>query len=450
MGSVVFVFRWYLVGYCSFLLGRNNKYAIAFRHLIHQKTHRLPKGLHRNVRTAVAILYRRILADLFRKGHVPFNVDGDVVFYNESAEPWAIQYIENNNEKVALAAYLTPYTVLFRAGWLVKLLYSLCIFTVGIVSLPLCLIRPIGIWALHLTILHEHIKIITEIRGKKIKHFFDFISYEIGSSFLTILMGKKGIRNYCITSPTPLYETYPDCVVDVFLSTSPYHKDEIRYSRSNIQYPLRFVYNEFREWPYNEFDDQLELNDGRDYNNRKKLGLYVSGVWWRSKEKHQEFADGFFESEFLLLQHAKQFMEAHPEFELWLFLHPRERRTKEQLQEALAFYKGVFGEVSFQLMDFSKPTKAQFGLCDISISVSSNTTYERLFGGFKSIFAPYYLPNFPIPGNALENICIRSYESLEKRIMEFDAIDTESFFETTGLRLYHHKYRKFSNQGVEI
>lgn len=393
-------------------------------------------------------MVRRIYLDIFKSGTVAYNSSGDVCFYNDVVEEWTKGYVENNAGEINLALNLSPKNIYLRANAISKGVYLICILILPLLTLPLLFFRPVGIWALHFTILHEHVKILSLLRGRKIAHFYDFISYEIGSSFLTLLLEDKGIRDYFITSPTPLYETYPDCVCDVFLSTSPYHEDEIAEMKNNSEYPLRFRFNELRQWPYNEFNSQLELNTGEAYANNKKLGVYVSGVWWRHKEKHQEFADGFFESEFLLLDHIRQFGLAHREFEIWLFLHPRERRTPDQLAEGLAFYKNILADVPFKLMDFNKPTKAQLSLCDISISVSSNTTYERLYGGFKSLFAPYYLPKFPIPGNPLENICVRDYPSLESKILALDAMDTESFFSTMDLKKYHHKYRHFSNEAV--
>lgn len=448
MGTWFFAIRIYFACYFAFITGSKGKYAIAFRHLIHRKTHRIPRGSHKSMKTAASILVRRVYTDIFKSGKVEFNSGGDVCFYNDSTEPWALDYVRQNAGDYKLAAYLSPHNIYLNENVISKLGYLLAMLLIKIAALPLLIIRPVGIWALHFTILHEHVKILSLIKSREIKHFYDFFSYEIGSSFLTILLEKKGIRDYFITSPTPLYETYPDCVCDIFLSTSPYHMDEIEHLKTHKEYPLRFKFNELRSWPYNEFNDQLELNTGEQYNNQKKIGVYASGVWWRSKEKHQEFADGFFESEFLLLQHMKQFAQLHPEFEIWLFLHPRERRTQAQLDEGLEFYRSVFGEVPFKLMDFSKPTKSQFSACDISISVSSNTTYERLYGGFKSIFTPYFLPKFPIKGNALENICVRDFESLEKTILKFDAISTDAFFDQTELKIYHHQFRKFGNQAI--
>lgn len=432
-----------------FLAGKKCREAIAFTHLIHRKTHRIPRGSHKSLKMTLSLVTRRVYLDIFKKGNVQFDPKGDTCFYNENPEMWALDYIRQNEREVNLAAYFYPGNIYMDATFPVKVVYAVLMLVLNVISLPLLFVRPPGIWALHFTVLHEHIKILSLMKGRKIRKFYDFVCYEIGSSFLNMMLEKQGIRNHFITSPTPLYETYPDCVCDIFLSTSPYHVDEIKHKQVNKKYPLQFYFSEVRAWPYNEFDEKLEFNKG-GYNNKKKIGVYASGVWWRDKEKHQEFADGFFKSEFLLLEHSRQFIESHPEFELWLFLHPRERRTKEQLEEGLAFYSKVFGSVPYKLMDFSKPTKSQFSLCDISISVSSNTTYERLFGGFKSIFAPYYLPNFPIRGNVLENMCARNYEELEKKILQFDAMTDDQFFSELGLKEYHHQYRKFGNMPVLI
>ena len=442
------VFLQYFRCYFNFITGRNNPSAVAFRHLIHEKTHRIPRGSHKSIRTAAGLLYRRLYTDIFRKGFQVEDKGGDTCFYNDSVQDWAIDYVKTNAGELNMAMYLSPSNITLNISTFNKLIYLILLFILQVLAFPLLFIRPIGIWALHFTILHEHIKILSVIKKKRITKFFDFFSYEIGSSFLNLLLEKRNIKNHFITSPTPLYETYPDCVSDVFISTSPYHSEELVHSKLNNKYPLRFYCNKMIQWPYNEFNELLELNTGNNYNNKKKLGIYTSGVWWRNKEKHQEFADGFFESEFLLLNHLKRFASEMPEFELCLFLHPKERQTPEQLAEGLDFYRQQLGDVPFGLMDFTKPTKSQFSLCDISISVCSNTTYERLFGGFKSIFTPYCLPNFPIDGNALEYICAKNYQELKEKILAFDQLTDEAFFELSGLKKYHHKYAEF--QSIEI
>ena len=444
MGVLIAIFWEYLRCYASFLLGLNYRKSVIFRHLIHRKTHRIPRGYHYSIKTAISIYLRRVVFDVFKKGDIVCNA-GDMVFYNDNTDPWALDYVRQNGDKSDLSMYLSPLNMHLKMSMISKLVYLIMQVLLILLSLPILIIRPVGIWSLHLTIVHEHVKIMSMLQGENIHKFYDFFSYEIGSSFLNELLVGKGIRNHFITSPTPLYETYPDCVCDIFLSASPYHIEELDYKAAHPEYPLRFICTEMRQWPYNEFDATLEKFSGESAERSKQIGIYVSGVWWRSKEKHQEFADGFFESEFLLLEHMKRFGELHPEYTLWLFLHPRERRTPEQLEEALAFYSGQFGTVPYTLMDFSKSTKAQFGKCDISISVSSNTTYERLYGGFKSIFTPYKLPNFPMPGNALEHICARDYESLERMILDYSSMSTEAFFEQTGLKKYHHEYRVFDS-----
>jgi hypothetical protein len=446
LGLLLSIFWEYLRCYASFLFGLNYRKSVVFRHLIHRKTHRIPRGYHYSIKTALSIYVRRVILDIFKTGKLDEHPGGEMVFYNDGVESWAMDYVQSNGEKDGLNMYLSPSNMYLKLPIYLKVVYLFLQAILALLSLPILCIRPIGIWSLHLTVVHEHVKIMSLLQGKGIRKFYDFFSYEIGSSFLNELLVGKGIRNHFITSPTPLYETYPDCVCDIFLSASPYHMEELEYKKAHPEYPLRFLYTEMRQWPYNEFDEKLEKFMGESAERNKQIGIYVSGVWWRSKEKHQEFADGFFESEFLLLEHMKRFGEQHPEYTLWLFLHPRERRTEAQLEEALAFYYSQFGTVPFKLMDFGKPTKSQFGLCDISISVSSNTTYERLFGGFKSIFTPYKLPTFPMPGNALEQICARDYVSMERMILDYSNMTTEDFFEQTGLKKYHYKFRKFDSE----
>lgn len=435
---VLFVFGEYFRALFGFLIGSKSRHSIAYRHLIHRKTHRIPKGLHWNLKTSIGLLFRRILKDVLgKKECAPFH-GGDVCTYNDSVESWSGEYIRNCNGAFDLGYELSPQNIVFKGNIFQKTIYLLCIGILGTITLPLMLIRPPGIWALHITVVHEHVKIMQLVTQKKIKHFYDFISYEIGSSFLTILLNKKNIRNYFITSPTPLYETYPDAVADVFLSASPYHLDELKYKSTHKEYPLRFEFNEIRYWPYNEFDNRLEKQQNEVPTIKKTIGIYASGVWWRNKEKHQEFADGFFESEFQLFSDMAAFMRNHTDYRLTLFLHPRERRTQEQLTEAKAFYEKTFLGIPFEFGDFGLPTKSQFSKCDISISVCSNTTYERLYGGFKSIFTPYKFEYFPIESSGLKHMTVKNYQELEKMILELTEMSHDAFFEKCDLKKYHH------------
>lgn len=440
-----YVFYHYFICYLSFLFGINNRYRIAFRQLVQLKTFRISKASFNSPKAMLGLITKRVFADLLKNNKPVSYPPANTCIYNDNYDKWTVDYLNKNGVNTESVIFIETNKLSINYSFPEKIIYLISLCFILILTLPVLLFRPPAIYGLHISVLHEHVKIFSNISKNKIQDFYDFFNYESGSSFLNILLTKKGIKNYFITSPTPLYEVYSDCVCDTFLSTSPYHSDEIEYKKKHPEYPMNFICNNIVHWPYNEFDDKLELNTGNHPENKKKIGLYVSGVWWRNKEQHQQFAQGFFESEFALLKDMKKFVQQHPEFELWLFLHPRERKTEEQLQEALAFYHSVFEDTEFKLMDFSKPTKSQFSLCDISISVSSNTTYERLYGGFKSVFAPYQLPLFPHKGNALEFICARNYNMLEEKILQFDTLTDDEFFNISGLKKYHHEYCRFDS-----
>ena len=363
----------------------------------------------------------------------------DTVFYNEKAGDWEAKYISENH-KLGSYVQLTPYNVSISINPFFKLVYLLLFALVMLLSLPILIVRPPALWALGLTVLHEHIKVLQQVKKIEPDRFYDFLSYEIGSSFLSSMLSKKGIRNYFITSPTPLYEVYPDCACDVFLSTSHYHAEEVEHQKENKAYPLNFYCNEMELWPYDQYNEQLEINRDLEKNTSPMvLGVFTSGVWWRRAEQHKEFAEGFFDTEDQLLRDIGKFILKYPQYKLKLYLHPRERSSEAQLAKAVEYYKEMCSNVDFTFGDFSLPTKSQFSQCDIGIAGTSNTIYERLFAGYKSLFAPYYIKNFPIANSNLASLSVKSYEELESKILNFSQLNPKEFFEQNNLWEYHKR-----------
>ena len=366
------------------------------------------------------------------------------VFYNEAVGSWEAEYLRLNHSLDTYEHY-TPYNTHLGVNIFSKFVYLALFAIVLLLSLPILVVRPVALWALGATVLHEHIKVMYQVNRQKPSRFYDFLSYEMGSSFLSSLLTRKGIKNYFITSPTPLYEVYPDCSCDVFLSTSPYHKDEIAFAKSDKNYPLNFHCNSMESWPYDQYTSGLQFNaDLKDDQNQKNIGVYTSGVWWRRAEQHKEYAVGFFDSEDQMLSDIKAFVLKNPSYIPVLYLHPRERNSDTQLSKALVHYKKVFGKVEFKFGDFQRSTKAQFAHCNIAIAAGSNTIYERLYAGYKSLFAPYYQKQFPIKTSHLNSISARSYEDLETMILSFSQINTNDYFESNQLWDYHHS--KLSNE----
>jgi len=72
----------------------------------------------------------------------------------------------------------------------------------------------------------------------------------------------------------------------------------------------------------------------------------------------------------------------------------------------------------------------------VGIAVYSSSQAERLFGGFKTLFAPMgYLKNF-FPGNTFDSISIQNYEGLKQMMIELQKISDDEFFKRFSLGEY--------------
>jgi hypothetical protein len=133
------------------------------------------------------------------------------------------------------------------------------------------------------------------------------------------------------------------------------------------------------------------------------------------------------EAEEKLLNDLFRFVNENKEFELRIFLHPRER-APETIDATKVYYNSKLGEGSYQFNDFSKPTTACFEDAGIAMAAFSTILFERLFAGYKTLIGNYGIPDFPITGSNLNSICFSDYNRLSELIEKsMQESDTEFF-----------------------
>lgn len=83
------------------------------------------------------------------------------------------------------------------------------------------------------------------------------------------------------------------------------------------------------------------------------------------------------------------FLIDHPEIKLLILPHPIEKREPEIWSKAMEHYNAFFQGVTVQFpQDVQLGSYAQFDSAEVSVASISSVNIERLFCGYKTIYAP--------------------------------------------------------------
>ena len=266
--------------------------------------------------------------------------------------------------------------------------------------------------------------------------FLVFSAFEKDIMFLSWFLRKfHQVRVSLIPSSNPISTLYKNVICDTFIFTAPYQKKEFEKLKAN------WIVEHTELWPPYGFDS-IRIN-AEGTLAQHNLGLISSGMALREYLQHpSEYSKDDFIAERLLVESLKKYGTESGDRNIIVYLHPLEKSEKKHLDFSMNYYKSVFGEnVRFAPLD--KPSKACFDLCSIGISVYSSTQAERLYGGYKTVFAPMgYLANF-FSDERLDQISVQNYSELKSLVEKLNRMDETDFFNTYSLNEY--KWDFFNN-----
>jgi hypothetical protein len=262
------------------------------------------------------------------------------------------------------------------------------------------------------------------------KEFRIFSAFEKDIMFLSYFLQKyHGIKVALMPSSNPISTLYRSVICDTFVFSAPFQKKEYEVLKGN------WVINRTELWPPYGFNS-IKLNKDSSLPPHNAIGLLSSGMALREHLRHpSEYSKNDFLAEKDLVEGLKKYSEETGNTSIVVYLHPLEKSEKKHLEFSLNYYKSMFGP-NVRFAPFHQPSKACFDLCSIGISVYSSTQTERLFGGYKTLFAPMgYLPNF-FSDERLDRISAQNYEQLKNLIESLKKMSETEFFEHYDLREY--------------
>ncbi|RME03955.1 MAG: hypothetical protein D6812_04770, partial [Deltaproteobacteria bacterium] len=85
-------------------------------------------------------------------------------------------------------------------------------------------------------------------------------------------------------------------------------------------------------------------------------------------------------------------------------------------------------------------TREHFEEVDICVAAASTTLIERLFFGFKALYAPFFIPTFPLPGTTLARISAKDREAFVELLDRWIGVSAQTFFAENALEKFHHTH----------
>jgi hypothetical protein len=211
--------------------------------------------------------------------------------------------------------------------------------------------------------------------------------------------------------------------------STPFHFKQAEVLKKN------WLFKTTELWPPYGFQN-IRTADEFPVTGRNTVGMVSSGMELRKHLGHMVTNNNRdYLAETGLIECLKAYASKNPSVQVIVYLHPQEKMNPENLRFSQDYYRRQFGQqVSFAPID--KPSKEFPYLCDVGIAGFSSAQIERLFGGYKTLFAPLgYLENY-FMDERLDRISIKGQMDFDVAVTKALSMDEATFFTEYGLTSY--------------
>lgn len=360
--------------------------------------------------------------------------------------------IANTTDYFKETFFRPPQTIVFRntlpnlLNFWEKLLLSLWSLTNSFFSLCILLLFRSNSNSVFTLELIENALLFKLIKQKNISRIFILSSFEKDILFLCNFLTEKGAEIHLFPSSNPIELFYKYVQADKFWFSSPFQILEAKKLKKN------WIVKEFGFVPPYDFQYIKKFNKGILF--PYKIGIISSGMGFRKELGFLLGDEKEYLAETLLYETISSMVlnKAILKEELVIFLHPKEK-NKSHFNQLKNFYSKKLGFLpNFGPID--KPARECFHLAEVSIATISTAQIERLFGGYKSIFAPLSALDNPFSDDRIQRISAESKPKLENLLEQVLSLSEAEFFENYNLEDYH--YSKFNrlpfslNENIEV
>ena len=276
--------------------------------------------------------------------------------------------------------------------------------------------------------LTENLLLAKALKNLLCKEVYVFSAFEKDTTFTSYLLEHNEIKVHLVPSSNPISNYYKHVICSSFIFTAPFQLKEFESLKDN------WFFKEKRSWK--PFESQMVRLNKEVNEPPYKIGFVSSAMFLRAEQAHNNpTGNNDFEAEMALIEGLKMYLSKR-KHSLIIYLHPFEKSTKENEQAAISFYKKQFGE-QITFAPCHELSKLHFNLCSLAVSGFSSAQIERLYGGYKVLFAPMgHMQNY-FSDERLDAISAQSYDDLELKLDKILLMPDETYFDFYRLQDYH-------------
>jgi hypothetical protein len=416
--------------------------ALVFSCLVREHSYRLQKNAHSDIFIALRYLKKSLKLIWAKPLTRRFDGEGNAAVFDAGASgrKERIDYLEAITKRRP-CGFIHKEDLGTEMPPLYRLVNTFLLLAFSSLLVPISLIhRRRGSLALNLLEIVECANLAHILKKAGISKVYYFCAFNKDANFCSLRLRESGIYSHVVPSSNPIKNFYRTLIADGFSFTAPYQRKEYDSLKENWRV------REFFDWPIFRFEIlDRQLNQYRTPA-KNSLGFISSGIWRRIERGDKALGIGEYESELALIATLKNFLNEHPEISFSIFLHPVEKSNEMLYQRAMEHYRKEFGKNNITFFPRETPTYSLFDQVEVSIAAYSSTNLERLYAGFKTLYAPIGIREDYYSGDSLENISAFNKEEVSLLILREMQNEPSQFFDKNELWPYHYSRYRFSQQ----
>ncbi len=418
---------------------KQSSYALAFEGLIQSHSYRLSSAAHKDY--LIGLRYFKKALNLIwsnQENILVWESNSKKAVFDGAIESATERqsYLENiRKEKIKL--FISKEDLGLKTSLIQKLVESFSVSIFASVLIPISFFHPNrGSIALNMLEMVECARLMQHLERFSIDYLYFFCGFNKDSNFIALRLAEKQIYSHKIPSSNPIKNFYQKVISDHFSFTAPFQRREYDALKEN------WMVKEFSDWPVFRFQTIQPLLKSYSVPAANSLGFISSGIWRRIERGDLALGVGELDAELKLIDFLKVYLQAYPEIKFSIFLHPIEKSTAELFEKAKSHYNTIFEGTEVGYYSPSEPSFKLFDQVDVSIAAYSSTNLERLYAGFKTLYAPLGISRDYYAGSEIENIAAFDEDHLEILLRESISMSNSEFFKKYDLEAYHNNFYK--------